>query len=112
MIHDDQVLLLHTAYLPTPITLNYTFLSNILVRLEWSLVDGAERYLITSFNANGTDYSIIDTNDTSITIEYYEGMNVTVHSINECHMKSTLMSKLIQMSEASKYTVRRCSCSE
>ena len=64
-------------------------------------MDVAERYLITSFN--GTDRSIFETNDTSITIEYYEGMNVTLHSINECHMKSSsFMSKNIQICDASK----------
>ena len=63
-------------------------------------MDVAERYLITS-----TNHSVIETNDTSITIEYYEGMNVSVHSINECHMESsTFVSKLIQMREASKYS--------
>ena len=66
-------------------------------------MDVAERYLITSFNE--TKHRVIETNDTSITIEYYEGMNVSVHSINECHMaSSTFMSKLIQMCEASKYS--------
>lgn len=90
-----------------PDTMNYTFLSNGLVKLEWKIVDAAEYYLVTSYlpeqNKSSRQYQTFQTNDTSHTVLYHEGMVVTVHSVNECHMKSfNCTSKTIQMSKASK----------
>lgn len=98
--HDNQ--LPHKSdRLPSPDVLSYTILSNTLVRLEWSPVGVAEYYLITS-SLNETDHSVIQTNDTSITIEYHEGMIVSVHSINGCHdmESSAFISKHVIASEA------------
>ena len=87
--------------------MNYTFLSNSYVKLEWSIVDVAEYYQVTSYlseqNESSHDYHKFQTNDTSLIILYHEGMTVTVHSVNECHMKSSnYTTTTIQMSKASK----------
>ena len=92
---------------PEPETVNYTFLSNSYVKLDWSFVDAAKYYLVASYlqeqNESSRRYKFFQTNDTSLTVLYHEGMTVTIHSVNECHMKSSnYTSTAIHMSEASK----------
>ena len=85
--------------------MNYTFLSNSYIQLEWSRVGDADYYLVTSYlpEQNESIHKVFQTNDTSLTVLYHEGMVVTVHSVNECRMKSSnCTSTTINMSEASK----------
>ena len=96
-----------------PDTMNYTFLSNGYVKLEWSpvLVDTAGYYqiLVASYlpEKNESTHQVFQTNDTSLTILYQEGMNVTIHSVNECNMKSSNYTHVeINKSEASKSACR------
>lgn len=88
-----------------PHTMNYTFLSNSYVKLEWSPVDTASYYLVALYlpEKNESTHQIFQTNDTSLIILRHEGMIVTVHSVNECNMKSSNYThRTINKSEASK----------
>jgi hypothetical protein len=88
--------------------MNYTFLSNSHVKLQWSPVDAAGyQILVASYlpGKNESFHQIFQTNDTSLTVLYDEDreMTVTIHSVNECSMKSSNYTlTTINMSEASK----------
>ena len=109
-MHNTYTFLSFTGSPPEPDIMNYTFLSNSYVKLEWSPVGTANFYLVACYlpeqNAESSP-QIYHTNDTSLTVVYHEGMIVTVHSVNECSMKSSnSTSTTINMSEASKYDHR------
>ena len=87
---------------PKPSDLKQRFLSDPYVRLQWSPVKFAMHYLI-SLQSDGSTYKIIETNDTSVTIDYLEGMNVGVQSVNNCHMESSKSTLTPKKADASKY---------
>ena len=110
MFYDSYIYHNYSYIIDSPLepdVVNYTFLSNSYVKPDWSFVDAAKYYLVASYlpeqNESSRQCQLFQTNDTSLIVLYHEGMIVTVHSVNECHMKSSnYTSTTIHMSEASK----------
>ena len=90
---------IHAGMAPAPEKLEYNFMSHKHVKLQWSPVESAEYYLISLM---GVSYEVVTTNATSFLVsDYYEGMNVTVYSMNECNMKSSIfISRQIKVADA------------